>query len=158
MNASNGVSWWEPGEYCFGVLCQRVVWTCPNLVNVAPTFLKRFNIQMTSVGCGKPFSLFKASLWQGAGLERPPGWGKTKQSFSLLQLYGLAAQKSLSLICSFEGIKQASLMGGNAALKILPFVRKAFLLFLLGQVQLEKESAFKAPSQMFLLAASRTKQ
>lgn len=46
-------------------------------------------------------------------------------------------RKSLPLILSFEGIKQAALMGGNAALKILPFVRKAFLLLLLGQVQQE---------------------
>lgn len=44
-------------------------------------------------------------------------------------------RKSLPLIWSFEGIKQAALMGGNAALKILPFVGKAFLLLLLGQVQ-----------------------
>lgn len=47
------------------------------------------------------------------------------------------------MIWSFEGIKQAALMGGNAALKILPFVCKAFLLLLLGQVQ-RMESAFQA--------------
>lgn len=71
---------------------------------------------------------------------------------------GWQLRKSLPLILSFEGIKQVALMGGNAALKILPFVSKAFLLLLLGQVQSEMESAFQALSQMFLLATSRTKE
>lgn len=53
--------------------------------------------------------------------------------------------KSLPLILSFEGIKQAALMGGNAALKILPFVIKAFLLLLLGQVQREDGVCFPGP-------------
>lgn len=60
---------------------------------------------------------------------------------------GWQLRKSLPLILSFEGIKQAALMGGNAALKILPFVSKALLL-LLGQVQSEMGSAFQALSQM----------
>ena len=71
---------------------------------------------------------------------------------------GWQLRKSLPLILSFEGIKQAALMGGNAALKTLPFVSRAFLLLLLGQVQSEMEPAFQALSQMFLLTASRTKE
>lgn len=72
---------------------------------------------------------------------------------------GWQLRKSLPLMLSFEGIKQAALMGGNAVLKSLPFVSKAFLLLLLGQVlQSEMESAFQALSQMFLLATSRTKE
>lgn len=71
---------------------------------------------------------------------------------------GWQLRKSLPLMLSFEGIKQAALMGGNAVLKSLPFVSKAFLLLLLGQVQSEMESALQALSQMFLLATSKTKQ
>lgn len=58
---------------------------------------------------------------------------------------GWQLRKSLPLILSFEGIKQAALMGGNAALKILPFVSKAFLLLLLGQVHWEDGVCFPGP-------------
>lgn len=73
-----GVPWWEPGECCFRVLCQRVLWTCRNLSYVAPPFLRRFNIQTTSARCGKPFSLFKASLWQGTGMGESTWLGENK--------------------------------------------------------------------------------
>lgn len=98
---------------------------------------------------------FSAKNWNGEST-----WLCENKEVLLLacSFMGWQLLKSLSLILSFEGIKQAALMGGNAALRILPFVSKAFLLLLVGQVQSEMESAFQAWSQMFLLATSRTKE
>lgn len=157
VNASGGVSQWEPGECLFGVL-----WQWYRLVQILLMCLLLSWEDSTSrqhqPNVGNPSAYSSPVCGRELGCRVHLAGRKTKRSFFLPVALWVGSSESLSLILSFEGIKQAALMGGNAALKILPFVRKAFLLLLLGQVQLEKESVFKAPSQMFFLAASRTKE
>lgn len=92
------------------------------------------------------------------GRASPPGSGKTEVLLSACSFTSWQLRKSLPLILGLEGIKRAALMGGNAAQKILPFVQKAFLLLLLGQVQQRTESALQALRQMLFLTRSRTKE
>lgn len=134
--------------------------TCQDLFGAAPAFLRRSRVQTAPARCEKtlppahgPSPL--AENWNGEST-----WLCENKEVLLFacSFMGWQLRKSLPLILSFEGIKQAALMGGNAALKTLPFVSRAFLLLLLGQVQSEMEPAFQALSQMFLLTASRTKE
>ena len=147
MNTGNLFSGWrreKEKEKISGFLCQMVVLTLPKSSWRNSCFSRKVQDPHNS-----------SQMWEilPTCLQPLPGWGLSRVSppaYSRQTEVLLAAcsfmswqhRKSLPLIWSFEGIKQAALMGGNAALKILPFVCKAFLLLLLGQVQPEDGVCF----------------
>lgn len=91
---------------------------------------------MTRVRPRQPFNLSTAPPAAGKWNDESTWPCENKEVLLFAWSFmGWQLRKSLPLILSFEGIKQAALMGGNAALKILSFVSKVFLLLLLGQVQ-----------------------
>lgn len=109
--------------------------TCQGLLAVAPARLRRSRIRKAPARCEKTLQPARAPPFRLRAGMAESTWlcGNKEVLLFACSFIGWQLRKSLSLILSFEGIKQAALMGGNSALKILPFVSKVFLLLLRGR-------------------------
>lgn len=130
-----------------------------NLLMCLPHFLGRFNIQ-TSARCENTLQPTQAQPLAGEPNRRVhlAVWKQSGPSPGPVALWVGSSEKPLFDLELWRD--QTSCFNGRqrSSEKSYLLSGKPFSFLLLGQVQVEKESAFKAWSQMFLLAVRRTKR
>lgn len=83
MNASNGVSGRSQEKVVLGSFAKEWYGLAQILLIWLQFSWEDSTSRRHQPNVGKRLSLLKPRLWQGTGMESPPGWVKTKWSFSL---------------------------------------------------------------------------